>query len=144
MSWPIKEARGVIPACDVESLQRLEKLVKETNSVKGITAYKIGFMLALNFGLPAAVKAIRKHSSKPIIYDHQKAATDIPETAEGFMKACRSAGVDAVILFPFTGPETEKAWIESAKKNRLGVIVAGETTHKGLTENECCIIAAEK
>src|SRR3989344_4643576 len=144
MSWPIKEARGVIPACDVESLQRLEKLVKETNSVKGITAYKIGFMLALNFGLPAAVKAIRKHSSKPIIYDHQKAATDIPETAEGFMKACRSAGVDAVILFPFTGPETEKAWIESAKKNRLGVIVGGEMTHKGFTENEGGFISAEE
>ena len=144
MSWPIKEKRGVIPACDVDDLKQLEKLVKETNSVKGITAYKVGFMLAMNFGLPATVKTIRKHSSKPIIYDHQKAATDIPETAEGFMKACRQAGIDAVILFPFTGPETEKQWIESAKKEKLGVIVGGEMTHKGFSESEGGFISAEE
>ena len=136
MSWPIKEKHGIIPACDVETLQQLEKLVKETNSVKGITAYKAGFMLCLGYGLPATVKTIRKHSSKPIIYDHQKAATDIPETADGFMKACRQAGIDAVILFPFTGPETEKQWIKSARKHKLGVIVGGEMTHKGFSESE--------
>jgi len=141
MSWPIKEKKGIIPACDVETLQQLEKLVKETNSVKGITAYKAGFMLCLGYGLPAIVKAIRKHSSKPIIYDHQKAATDIPETADGFMKACRSAGVDAVILFPFTGPDTEKQWIESARKHKLGVIVGGEMTHKGFNESEGGFVA---
>ena len=144
MSWPIKEKRGIIPACDVESLQQLEKLVKETNPVKGVTAYKIGFMLALGYGLPATVKAIRKHSSKPIIYDHQKAATDIPETADGFMKACSSAGVDAVILFPLTGPETERQWIESAKKHKLGVIVGGEMTHRGFSEGEGGFISGEE
>ena len=144
MSWPIKEKRGIIPACDVESLQQLEKLVKETNPVKGVTAYKIGFMLALGYGLPATVKAIRKHSQKPIIYDHQKAATDIPETADGFMKACSSAGVDAVILFPLTGPETERQWIESAKKHKLGVIVGGEMTHKGFSEGEGGFISGEE
>jgi len=45
-------------------------------------------------------------------------------------------GVDAVILFPFTGLETEKAWIKACKKAILGVIVGGEMTHKGFLESE--------
>ena len=138
----MKQKRSIIPACDVESLAQLEKLVKETSGVEGVDAYKIGFMLAMNFGLKETVKAIRKYTNKPVIYDHQKAATDIPDTAPGFMKACRTAGVDAVILFPFTGPETEVAWIKSANDNKLAVIVGGEMTHKGFNESEGGFIAA--
>ena len=39
-------------------------------------------------------------------------------------------------MFPFTGPETEKAWIKACKKEKLGVIVGGEMTHRGFLESE--------
>lgn len=125
----IKYDRSVIPACDVSSLSELEKLVDATCDVKGIGAYKIGFGLALRYGLPKVCETIRARTKLPIIYDHQKAATDIPETGELFAKACKDGGVDAIILFPQAGPVTEKAWIEACKKTGLGVIVGGEMTH---------------
>lgn len=121
--------RTVIPACDVKTLEELEGLVKETASVEKVGAYKIGFVLGLGFGLKETVTAIRKHSEKPIIYDHQKAGTDIPPMGEQFAQVCKEAGVDAVILFPQAGPETEKAWIKAAQDAGLGVIVGGEMTH---------------
>src|SRR3989338_176600 len=134
MAQIIKSNKSIIPSCDVSDLSKLRSLVKETCSVEGIGAYKIGLELALRFGISAVVREIRKQTNIPIIYDHQKAATDIPELGEKFAKAVK--GVDAVILFPFTGPETEKAWIKACKKEKLGVIVGGEMTHRGFLESE--------
>ena len=130
----IQLKKSIIPACDVDSLDKLEKLVKATCKVKGIGAYKIGFTLVLPFGLKAVIKTIRKHTGLPIIYDHQKAATDIPEIGEKFMKAIK--GVDYIILFPMAGPVTEEKWIKAAFKEKINVIVGGEMTHKAyLTKN---------
>ncbi|MFH0868399.1 MAG: orotidine 5'-phosphate decarboxylase / HUMPS family protein [Candidatus Woesearchaeota archaeon] len=130
----IKLSKSIIPSCDVSDLVKLKNLVKETCSVEGVGAYKIGLELCLRYGIPAVVEAIREFTDIPIIYDHQKAATDIPELGEKFAKAVK--GVNAVILFPFTGPETEKAWIKACKDEKLGVIVGGEMTHKAFLESE--------
>lgn len=132
----IKLKRSLIPACDVATLAEFEKLVKETANIKKIGGYKVGFELALAYGLGAVVKAARKHTKKPIIYDHQKAATDIPDVAEKFAGVCKKSGVDAVILFPLTGPETERAWIKACQNKGLGVIVGGEMTHKAFLESD--------
>jgi len=128
----IKLKKGIIPSCDVPSLKLLDKLVKETCKVKGIGAYKIGFELVIPFGIKEVIKTIRKRTKLPIIYDHQKAGTDIPEMGEKFMKAIK--GVDSVILFPMAGPITEEKWIKAAFKEKLHVIVGGEMTHKGYME----------
>ena len=142
MAQIIKSNKSIIPSCDVSDLSKLRSLVKETCSVEGIGAYKIGLELALRFGISAVVREIRKQTNIPIIYDHQKAATDIPELGEKFAKAVK--GVDAVILFPFTGPETEKAWIKACRKENIGVIVGGEMTHKGFTEEQGGFISSRE
>ncbi|MAG18166.1 MAG: hypothetical protein CL944_01695 [Candidatus Diapherotrites archaeon] len=132
----IKMNKSIVPACDFDSIEEFENLVKETANVKGIGAYKIGFELGLKYGLPKVVDVARKHTDKPIIYDHQKAATDVPFTGEKFAKVCKEAGIDTVILFPQAGPETEIAWIRACLKEKLGVIVGGEMTHPGYLESE--------
>ena len=124
----IKLKKSIIPSCDVGSLEKLSKLVKATCSVKGVGAYKIGFELVIPFGMEKVVKTIRKITRLPVIYDHQKAGTDIPEMGGKFMKACKL--VDAVILFPQAGPETEVAWIKAAQQSKMNVIIGGEMTHQ--------------
>lgn len=124
----IKLKKSIIPSCDVGSLDKLSKLVKSTCSVTGVGAYKIGFELVIPFGMKEVVKIIRKYTKLPIIYDHQKAGTDIPEMGSKFMSACKLA--DAVILFPQAGPETETAWINSAQQSKMHVIIGGEMTHR--------------
>ena len=124
----IKQKKSIIPSCDVDSLDKLSKLVKAICSVKGIGAYKIGFELVIPFGMEKVVKTIRKITNLPIIYDHQKAGTDIPDMGPKFMKACKL--VDAVIIFPQAGPETEAAWIKAAQEAKMNVIIGGEMTHQ--------------
>lgn len=138
----IEREKSVIIACDV-SLELYEKIVKETKDIEGIGGYKIGFMLGLNYGLPKIVELTRKHTEKPIIYDHQKAGTDIPEMGKEFAMVCKRAGIDAVILFPQAGPETERVWIEAAKEENLGVIVGGSMTHPKYKRSEGGYIADE-
>ena len=75
----IKLKKSIIPSCDVNSLQKLTKLVKSTCSVNGVGAYKVGFELVIPYGIDKVVATIRKYTKLPIIYDHQKAGTDIPE-----------------------------------------------------------------
>lgn len=124
----IAQKKSIIPSCDVDSLEKLSRLVKATCFVKGIGGYKIGFELVIPFGMEKVVKTIRKLTKLPIIYDHQKAGTDIPEMGGKFMKVCELA--DAVIIFPQAGPETEAAWIKSAQKSKMKIVVGGEMTHQ--------------
>lgn len=138
----IKREKSVIVACDTD-LELYEKIVRETKDIEGIGGYKVGFMLGLNYGLPRIVETTRKYTEKPIIYDHQKAGTDIPDTGKEFAKVCKGAGIDAVIFFPQAGPETERAWIEAAKEEGLGVMVGGSMTHPKYKRSEGGYIADE-
>lgn len=139
----IGKDRSVIPACDVETLEQFENLVQQTEGIEGIGAYKIGFELGLGYGLPKVVETARKFTDKPLIYDHQKAGTDVPDTGKNFAKVMKKAGVDAVIFFPQAGPETERAWIYHALDQGLKVIVGGRMTHPAYTVSEGGFITDE-
>lgn len=128
MSW-IEADRSIIPACDTDE-GGLVRVLSATADLPFIGAYKIGAALALRMGLPRLVELMRSYTTKPLIYDHQKAATDIPDTADAFCSTLRDAGVDAVILFPLAGPATQTAWIQSAFANKLRVLVGGHMTHE--------------
>lgn len=130
--------KSIIPACDVATLEEYENLVEQTKDIPGISSYKLGFELALRFGLAKLVEITRVKCAcnKPLIYDHQKAATDIPDTGIKFAKALKSSGIDIAILFPQAGPVTQEAWINACREEGLGVMVGGLMTHKGYAQSD--------
>lgn len=132
----IELPKSVIPACDVSDIETFQKLVKETSGVPGIGAYKVGLELSIPYGLTEIVKRAREHTQLPIIYDHQKAGNDIPELGPKFGQAVKKSGADAVILFPFSSPETEIEWIKMCRGEGLAVLVGGHMTHKKFLESE--------
>ncbi len=137
----IERRKSVIPACDVSDINKLECLVLATAKVPGIGAYKVGLELVIPFGLGRVVRTIRMHSDLPIIYDHQKGGTDIPDLGPKFAKAVKMFGADAVIIFPFGGAATEEKWIEACQKEKLVVLVGGHMTQPKFLENEGGFIA---
>ena len=52
------------------------------------------------------------------------------------MKALKSAGIDAVILFPFTGPATQKAWTLAAVDEGLEVLIGAHMTHEAFLSSD--------
>lgn len=139
----IKHDRSIIPACDVKTTQDFRRLIAETHNVEGIGAYKIGSILTMRYGLPALIQIAREFTDLPVIYDHQKAMTDIDVLGKDFVTVVKESGASALIGFPQSGPATEEAWIQACKEVGLEVIVGGEMTHPKYKRSEGGYIADE-
>lgn len=127
---------GIILACDVSSLQDLSTLIQCGEKSETVVGYKIGFTLGLRFGLHRVVETIRRDSSRPIIYDHQKAGTDIPQMGTPLAKCCKEAGISGIIIFPLAGPETMISFIEAIRKGGAIPIIGGVMTHPAFLRGE--------
>jgi orotidine-5'-phosphate decarboxylase len=136
-------AKSIVVACDIASMEELERLVESTQSVPQLGGYKVGFSLALKHGLPEVVKAVRRHTGKPVMYDHQKGGTDVPHTGASFARVMAESGVDYAILFPFASPSTEEAWIAALQKERVIPIVGAFMTIPDFAAAKGGYLAAE-
>jgi len=128
---------GLVVAADVPELRDLQALVKETTALGFIAGYKVGIELVGPNGFYAVCEAVRRESNLPLIYDHQKWGTDIPEIAGGRTLArMKEAGFDALIIFPFSGIETLRKAVAGCLDNGLLPIVGGEMTHPGFLSSD--------
>ncbi len=116
---------GVIPACDVETIDELKRLIDQTDGVEGIVGYKLGLTGVLRLGLAGVVKTVRQHTDLPLLYDHQKAGPDIPDMAAKYVAICREAGVHSLILFPLAGERAAREFAGHAQREGLVPIVGG-------------------
>lgn len=133
----INANRSLIVSADLPGEAEVHKLALDLEMLS-IGAYKVGLVSALTSGLDSVCSAIRDAVGiqMPIIYDHQKAGTDIPEIGEPFAKVLLQAEVDAAILFPHAGPITEETWIKACQDQGLSVIVGLAMTHKEFLSSE--------
>ena len=133
---------GIIPACDVQDITSLVNVIKDTRSLGFIQGYKLGIKIIAFEGAKKVIKAIRELTDLPIIYDHQKYGTDIPELSGGdIVDGFKKMGFDGLIIFPFAGINTLRAIIEGCERTDLLPIVGGEMTHPGFLVSEGGYIA---
>ncbi len=131
------EGKTLIPALDV-SLDKALEVVKQTKDNPKVGGYKIPAVSGYE-GWATWVQNLRKEIGgldKKLIMDGQKFGNDIPDTGREIVQKLKKAGFDAVILFPFTGPNTQVAWTGEAIQAGLTVIVGSEMTHPGFLKSE--------
>lgn len=126
----IKTDRSVIPALDAPTFGENLEVVRSTRGVSRIGGFKVGFGLSL-YGLAGMVAGVRGEYGDDtiVIYDQQKAGTDIPETGALFAKIVKQARCDAAILFPLSGPATQRDWTKYCQDAGLRVIIGLAMTH---------------
>jgi orotidine-5'-phosphate decarboxylase len=127
---------GVIPACDVNTIDEFTKIVNETNDVKGIVGYKIGKILQTNYVLEDVLWAVDRRTDKPIILDPQKEGNDVEFTEPNFISNYANAGVKAMIMFPFASPRVQATCTKSCRDNKILPIGGFRLTQKGFDETE--------
>lgn len=120
---------GIVIAADVATLDELRAIAEMVAPVPEVVGIKIGFMLGLRYGLGKVVAAVRDAAAVPVIYDHQKAGTDIPQMGKPFAATCKAAGVQAAIFFPLAGPKTLEGFVTAAIEEGVEPIVGLAMTH---------------
>jgi orotidine-5'-phosphate decarboxylase len=131
--FTISPEKSIVLAADVEPAE-FHGLVQSVAGT-GLGGIKIGFEVGLGMGLKRASEIVREADNHiSVIYDHQKAGNDIPDTGKNFARAMYDGEVDAAILFPFTGKPVEEKWIKELQDQHIGVIVGAEMTHPGITD----------
>lgn len=127
---------GVIPACDVNTLDELGKLIDDVDGVKGIVAYKGGKRLQSRFSLPLLVKTVEAHTSKPMLFDAQKEGNDVEFTERDFISDYAVDGIKTLILFPFAGPRVQATCVKVCRDRNILPIGGFRLTQKGWDETE--------
>ena len=131
------EGKKLIPALDVD-LDRAKEVVRQTKENPKVGGYKVPAVSGYD-GWVTWVDALRTELGdldKKLIMDGQKFGNDIPDTGREIVQKVKKAGFDAIILFPFTGPNTQVAWTGEAIQAGLTVIVGAEMTHPGFLKSE--------
>ena len=130
MNFLVSEPRSIVPGLDCRP-DRGAEIARGVQGVTAVHAFKLGsWKGTLRPGLDAYVQAVGPYlNGRKLIYDHQKAGTDIPDL-EDALPDLVDAGVHAVIFFPFGGAETLERWTRSAVDAGLSVIVGGHMTQK--------------
>tara|TARA_Y100000034_G_scaffold122357_1_gene167708 strand:- start:230 stop:925 length:696 start_codon:yes stop_codon:yes gene_type:complete len=128
------KAPGIVVALDL-SLAEAGALVQKLKPAEDkIAGYKVSSLNAIEHGLKATVAELRQFTEKPIIYDHQKGCTDIPNIVEKQVKLAGECGVNSFIAVPLgAGGETLTAFVNACKEMRILPIVLLEMTHEGAT-----------
>ncbi|HVS79320.1 MAG TPA: orotidine 5'-phosphate decarboxylase / HUMPS family protein [Candidatus Saccharimonadales bacterium] len=127
--------KGVVWAADVDP-EQFAPTMEQIGDAEGLVGVKIGFEVGLGLSLAEASRIVRAYSDAKVLYDHQKAGNDIPDTSVNFARAMERGNVDGAILFPFTGPRTQVEWTTALQGAGLGVFTGAEMTHPGFKEAE--------
>jgi orotidine-5'-phosphate decarboxylase len=126
----------LMPSLDTPDLAEAMRVARAVAGHPFVSSFKVGFALGLSAGLPRAVEALRAFTDKPIIYDHQKAGSDIPDTGVLFARTMRASGISEAIVFPQAGPATLEAWVTALREAEVEPVVGTLMTHAAYLERE--------
>lgn len=134
--------RSIIVAMDVDGAWFYD-LVAALEFVESIGAVKFGFF-QLNSGIESCVDLVRSTLGDiPIIYDYQKIGSGVTDSGTKFAKTLKTAGISAVIIYPFAGPKVQEVWTETLRAEGLHVLVGGMMTHPNFLVSEGGYVADE-
>jgi orotidine-5'-phosphate decarboxylase len=127
---------GIIPACDVNSLDELGGLIRDVDGVKGIVGYKAGKRLQSRYSLPVLVRTVGQYTEKPMIFDAQKEGNDVEFTEKDFISDYAVDGVKSLIIFPFAGPRVQATCVKTCYEKNILPIGGFRLTQEGFDETE--------
>jgi hypothetical protein len=132
-----EQKNGIIIDLGYLQGKSLIETIEATNNIAFISGYKIGALTVLEAGLKDTLINIRKISSKPLLYDHQKLGCDLPDIYKGRMlDLIKSYGADGVFIFPLGGKEVLESIINKCIAVELIPVVCGDLSYKGFFTEE--------
>ena len=121
---------SIIPSMDVDLADMVRIIDNVKNLKKEVGGLKIGSLLIWKYGLEKVVSEIKSVCDLPIIFDAQKAGTDIPSIVEEQVRLVADVDIDAFIASPLgSGSKTLESFIKTSFECDVTPIVVLEMTH---------------
>ena len=132
-----KAKNGIIIELKSDSEKTIADIISATKDIPFIAGYKLNAESIILGGLESAVRSIRKQTSLPLIYDHQKMGSDNSGISGGnIIEKIKESGVDAVVIMPYAGKEILERIIKDCNKVGLETIICGDLPNKGYFNDE--------
>lgn len=126
----LRKPPALIPSLDLKLDKATELITKLADVEDKIAAYKMSSLQVMERGLLEATEELKAYTSLPIIYDHQKASTDIPSIVKSQVELVASFGVDVFIAVPQgAGSKTLESFVKTCKAKGILPVVLLEMTH---------------
>lgn len=123
---------GIIVTLDLDLEQAIGIAEEIKDMKKEIAGLKIGSLLSWAHSLPKVVEMLKEVCDFPLIFDAQKAGTDIPDMVRRQVKMVADSGVDSFIAAPQgAGDATLAAFVDACTEYQIVPIVVVEMTHPG-------------
>jgi orotidine-5'-phosphate decarboxylase len=121
---------SIIPSMDVDIEDMVRIIDNVKNLKKEVGGLKIGSLLIWKYGLEKVVSEIKSVCDLPIMFDAQKAGTDIPSIVEEQVRLVADVDIDAFIASPLgSGSKTLESFIKTSFECDVTPIVVLEMTH---------------
>jgi hypothetical protein len=128
---------GVLIDINDPEKSNIENIVTITKDLDYIAGYRLGTRPVVKNGLKDTANLIKKHTPKPLIYDHQKFGNEIPEICSGdILDDIKDSGIDGIVILPLAGKRVLESTVNKCKKINLLPIVCGDLSHQGYFSSE--------
>lgn len=128
---------GILISISSADLSIIEKVIAGCNKLPYIAGFKINSEVTLINGLKNVVSSVKRYTEKPLIYDHQKFGSDMPEIyTESLFDTIKASGVDGLVVFPLSGKKVLEVIVDKCLKIDLLPIVSGDLSYKGYFNDE--------
>ena len=82
----------------------IEDIIDVTKELDYVAGYKLGVRPIIKNGLRDIAGLIKKQTSKPLLYDHQKFGNEIPEICSiDILDDIKDSGIDGIVILPLAG-----------------------------------------
>ncbi|MCL4378733.1 MAG: hypothetical protein M1409_10240 [Actinobacteria bacterium] len=128
---------GVLIDINDPEKSNIEDIVAITKEFNYIAGYRLGTRPIIKNGLRDIVNLIKKQTSKPLIYDHQKFGNEIPEICSGcILDDIKDSGIDGIVILPLAGKKVFESIINKCNKINLLPVVCGDLSYPGYFSSE--------
>lgn len=123
---------GILIDLNYPEKSKVAEAISSTKDLDFVVGYRVGPIPVLKNGLDKIADILRDRADKPVIYDHQKFGSDVPDICSGkILDYIKESGFDAIVILPLSGKEVLESIITKCTKINLLPIVCGDLPYHG-------------
>lgn len=123
---------GILVDINDPEKSTVEDIIAVTKEIDYVAGYRLGARPVIKNGLRDVASLIKKQTSKPLLYDHQKFGNEVPEICSiDILDDIKDSGIDGIVILPLAGRKVLESIVKKCNKLNLLPVVCGDLSYQG-------------